>query len=101
MKSSGNVNNKKKLATCAKPTKSQQIIMHLYLCHLMQKSNGGWNDDVPQFASTEYTRMYSTIVHMDWHKSDLAGCGLNSLDAEEDWDSEWYGRCTDTPIKES
>jgi len=38
---------------------------------------------------------------MNWHKSDLAERVINSSDAEEDWDSDSYGRCTDTPSKES
>jgi hypothetical protein len=31
-----------------------------------------------------------------WHKSDLAKRVINSSDAEEDWDSETYGRKLNT-----
>jgi HEPN domain-containing protein len=85
----------------ARPADSQQIIMYLYLCHLKKKYNQGCKENVPDYPSTEYTRLYSTIVSMNWHKSDLPKRVINSSDAEEDWDSETYGRCTDTPTQES
>jgi hypothetical protein len=40
--------------------------------HLKKKYNQGWKENVPDYPSTEYTRLYSTIVNMNWHKSDLA-----------------------------
>ncbi len=53
-------------------------------------------ENVPDYPSTEYNRLYSTIVNMNWHKSDLAKRVINSSDAEEDWDSETYGRKLNT-----
>jgi len=38
---------------CARPADSQQIIMHLYLCHLKKKCNQGWKENVPDYPSTE------------------------------------------------
>jgi hypothetical protein len=64
--------------------------------HLKKKYNQGWKENVPDYPSTEYTRLYSTIVNMNWHKSDLAKRVINSSDAKEDWDSETYGRKLNT-----